>query len=387
MSEVTDLPDDVAVTAPPAVALDAETICPRCLSLVNPHPVCSVCGRLDGVERLYVLALPPYSILNNRYFVGDVLGEGGFGITYRGRDLITHEKVAIKEYFPSLLCTRRSEQVTAKAQKDVQYVLHGLKRFREEAQALQTFHHRIIVRINDFFEDNGTGYIVMPLFEGKTLAEYLEGKGNRIDFDVALRISIHIMDALRVLHAGHVMHRDISPENIYLTEDGRVILLDFGSARSALGESRRTVIFRAGFSPIEVHFGSKSGPYTDVYGLAATLYCACSGEPPPPSPEREELDQLIPLSQQGVAIPASAERALMRALAVQPKDRYQSIEEFQRDVTRHMAVEDVADLSGGVENQRPFPDHPQSLTTLQQFAIGAGCFALMLIIFVLMFGG
>jgi serine/threonine protein kinase len=275
-------------------------------------------------------------VLQGRYFLGVVLGQGGFGITYRGRDLKANAPVAVKEYLPSSLAARSqgSRTIVPHSERDGDHFGRGLVRFREEAQALASFHHPAIVNILGYFETNGTGYLVMPYLEGKTLRGFLEDKGGRIPFPLALAILVPVMDALRKLHARSLLHRDVSPENIYLTLDRHVILLDFGAARYAVSESTKslTVVLKPGFAPIEQYFGRHQGPHTDIYALAATLYFACTGEVPAPAPSRLERDELVPPRRLGVEIPARAEAALLRALAVEAERRYASVQEFQREL-------------------------------------------------------
>jgi serine/threonine protein kinase len=368
------------------LALDPDRICPRCLHMGEVLPVCPVCQYQDGQVDQNRAALPPGTILDGRYFIGLVEGQGGFGITYRGRNLLTQEAVAIKEYLPTQLAGRlgRSQRVTPNSPRDEQYFAHGLKRFKEEAEALRAFSHPVIVRVLDYLEANSSGYLVMPFLEGLTFAEYVTRKGGRVPFDAAVAVLVPVMDALRLLHQKNLLHRDVSPENIYVTSSGAVILFDFGAARSAIGETTKTIFFKPGFASLEVQLGRKQGPYSDIYGLAATLYCACTGEPPPLATDRDHADDLVPPSARGVSIAPGAERALLRALAVQAGDRYRSIRDFQDDL---LAAETAtaAEQLPVVQPDESSDDAPLApLSLWLQLAIGTGVFVVVLMLFVMM---
>jgi serine/threonine protein kinase len=283
-------------------------------------------------------------LLHNRYEIQTVLGHGGFGITYAAHDAVLNVKVAIKEYLPRQLATRGEgwTKVSVFTGEARQHYDDGLRKFLEEAQSVARFsHHPNIVSARDFFEANGTAYMVMEYVEGVTLKEYLEKKGGKISFEEAKGIMMPIMDALREVHQAGLLHRDISPDNIYLTSSAQVKLLDFGAARYFAGEQSKSlsVILKQGYAPEEQYRSSgKQGTWTDVYAVGATLYKVLTGKTPPDALDRLAEDTLVPPSRLGVAIPPAQEQGLLKGLAVQAGQRYQTMPEFQQALQPDTAV-------------------------------------------------
>jgi formylglycine-generating enzyme required for sulfatase activity len=300
-----------------------ERPCPRCGWAGEPNdaPFLAKGMLLDG----------------GRYRIGGVLGHGGFGITYLAWEEDLRVRRAIKEYFPRQAATRGADGVSVSVYSGParEQFGYGLERFLEEARTLATFEqHPGIVTVKSFFRTHGTGYMVMEYVEGLTLRQYLERQpGGRIGIEEALARLLPVMDALRAAHQQHLWHRDIAPDNIYLTQEGRVILLDFGAARYDLGEHSKSlsVILKPGYAPEEQYRSrGKQGPWTDVYALAATLYRAITGEAPPEALDRLERDELVAPSRRGVAISAEREAAVLKGLAVKAADRYESVTAFQQ---------------------------------------------------------
>jgi serine/threonine protein kinase len=279
--------------------------------------------------------LPQGIVLNNRYEIESVLGHGGFGVTYLARDLTLNVHVAVKEYLPRQLATRgegatRISIYTGEAREHFKY---GLKKFLDEARAVAQFaDHPNIVSARDYFEAHGTAYMVMRYVDGVDFKQYLIQQGGKIPFDLALKIMMPVMDALRKVHAAGLLHRDVSPDNIYLTTDGQVKLMDFGAARQQTGEHSKSlsVILKTGYAPPEQYRSKgKQGPWTDIYATAATLYKAITGQTPPDALDRMAEDALTPPSQLRLVIPPAAEQALLKALAIKGSQRYQTMGEFQ----------------------------------------------------------
>ena len=282
----------------------------------------------------YPLALPEGTVLAGQFVITGVLGEGGFGITYEATDHKTGLKVAVKEFFPDTMATRTGQTTvmpfTGERGDSFQY---GKACFLQEAETLAEFiGNENIVGIHSYFEENGTAYFVMDYVEGKSFDQYITENGGRIDIEDAIRILVPIMDALEAVHSKGIVHRDVTPDNIYITDSGVIKLLDFGAARYSLGDRSRSldVVLKHGFAPKEQYTRrGKQGPFTDVYTLGATFYYAITGRRPPDSVDRLEEDDLIPPSSLGIAISRETEEALLKALSVQAADRFRSMAEFK----------------------------------------------------------
>lgn len=284
-------------------------------------------------DEKYPLALPAGTVLAGRYIIEKVLGQGGFGITYRAVDHKTNDKVAIKEFFPDTLAYREGTTVVSYPGERSENYEYGKEGFLQEAQTLAEFIGcENIVRIHTYFEENGTAYFAMDYIEGVSFDEYLKERGGKISCDEAEKILLPIMDALYLVHSKGIVHRDVTPDNIYITNDGKVKLLDFGAARYSLGDKSRSldVILKHGFAPKEQYTRrGKQGPFTDIYSLGATFYFALTGRRPPDSVDRLEEDDLIPPSSLGVQITEYQEQAILQALSVQPGDRFESMLAFK----------------------------------------------------------
>lgn len=330
--------------------LELEKLCMGCmLERDSKESVCPDCGYEEGADPDSPLFLPPRTILEDKYLIGRVLGQGGFGITYLAWDINLNVKLAIKEFFPQDLASRAAghSQVSAySGNKGSQYE-YGLDKFLQEARTLAQFEgHPNIVSVRDFFKANGTAYFVMSYVEGMTLKQHLANSGGKLSFDKAKNIILPVTDALKEVHAVNILHRDISPDNIFINNKGQIILIDFGAARQAIGEKGRSlsIILKPGYAP-EEQYRSKGvqGPWTDIYAVAATLYHLITGWPPPEALERLSDDPLVPPSQMGADLDETAERALIKALAVKADNRFQSIAEFQDALLGKKAAAELVD--------------------------------------------
>jgi serine/threonine protein kinase len=298
--------------------------------------VCPNCGWVEGTMPESPQHLTPGTLLQDKYLVGRVLGQGGFGITYLGWDTQLDMKLAIKEYMPRDFATRNTgqPQITFFTGNVKSLYENGLHKFLEEAKILAKYNNQPgIVSVRDFFKENGTAYLVMYYLDGIDLKKYVEQVGGRLSFEQALSILNPVLEALATVHKDGILHRDISPDNIYITTAMEVKLLDFGAARHAMNDSNKSlsVILKPGYAPEEQYRSKgKQGPWTDIYATAATFYRLITGMVPPESLDRLEHDTLIPPSQLGVAIPPSAEAALLKALSLKAQDRFQNMLAFQR---------------------------------------------------------
>ncbi len=284
-------------------------------------------------DEKFPLALPHGAVLAGQYTIEKVLGQGGFGITYKATDHKTNQFVAVKEFFPDTLSYREKNSVISYPGERSDSFEYGKDSFLEEAKTLAEFIGiENIVRIHSYFEENGTAYFVMDYIEGTSFDDYIKQRGGKITCEEAKKILIPIMDALAAVHSKGIVHRDVTPDNIYITNDGCVKLLDFGAARYSLGDKSRSldVILKHGFAPKEQYTRhGKQGPFTDVYSLGATFYFALTGKRPPDSVDRLEEDDLIPPSRLGVQITEYEEAAILQALNVQPSERFQSMVAFK----------------------------------------------------------
>jgi len=322
-----------------------------------------------------------------QYKILDVLGVGGFSVTYLAVDEKLERKYAIKEYCPEEFAFREGATVRPREQKSDDFNW-GLDRFVQEARVLAKFNHPNIVGVNQIIEANNTAYIVLEYQSGRSLKDFfaeIDGAPTQQELDDLLT---PILNALSAIHRNNLLHRDIAPDNIYIRDDGSPVLLDFGSARDSLTSRSKTIsaIVKSGYSPPEQYSskGSGQGPWTDIYALAATIYQAVSGKAPEEATERLLNDELRPL--QDVARGDYRQTfldAVDRALKIQPKERPQTVEEWRAELladgkvsastaSPNMATTDaVPEATGTVRSNKNIP----------KFIIVAG--ALGLAIFVL----
>lgn len=314
--------------------------CMGCMQLFNEeYEVCPHCGYVVGTKAEEAIHMDPGTLLNDRYIIGKVLGYGGFGVTYIGWDGKLEQKVAIKEYLPGEFSTRMPGQSTVtvfNGEKSEQF-RDGMKKFIDEAKRLAKFKNEDgIVKIFDSFEENDTAYIIMEYLDGETLTSYLQ-REKTIPEDKAISMLMPVMRSLQTVHAEGLLHRDIAPDNIFLTKTGEVKLIDFGASRFATTSHSRslTVIIKPGFSPEEQYRSrGDQGAYTDVYALAATMYKMITGTTPPDAIERrmqyetKQKDVLIEPHKLNKDISLNRENALLNALNVRIEDRTPDIKSF-----------------------------------------------------------
>ncbi|MDE7312111.1 MAG: serine/threonine protein kinase [Eubacterium sp.] len=339
--------------------------CSNCMKPLKGAAKCPYCG-FQGDVHSVLNHLQPGTMLADRYLIGKVIGQGGFGITYIGMDTRLDLRVAVKEYYPSGCANRYvgfSDDVTVNGQRQTEFFQKGKERFLDEAKALAEFHgHAGIVDVRDYFEANQTAYIVMEYLEGQNLNTRLKEApvfpviGPAV-FSVSkiLDLMHPIFDALETIHAAHIIHRDISPDNLMLLEDGTLKLLDFGAAREVDFNDPKSmsVVLKNGYAPPEQYRPKgELGPWTDVYALCATIYKCTTGITPVNSLERESRDELEWPSQKHVAITAKQEAALKKGMAVRREDRFQSVAELREAFFEPQADRQDGHIQGqSYENQ------------------------------------
>lgn len=327
-----------------------------------------------------------------KYIIGKVLGEGGFGISYLAQNANLNEKVVVKEYFPRALVDREavSNKVRPLSEEAAEKFKEGIKEFLNEAYRMLEFNNEPnVVSVKNFFQANNTAYIIMEFIDGQTLRQFLHTMpGGRLPLQCVLDFLTPIASTLERMHTpkkninGYILreamiHRDISPDNIMLTSNGTAKLLDFGAARSSkekavnsgaimfMGDNQAkmmvaatsgsyddvVVTFKAGYTPLEQLVATyPEGPWTDVYALAATIYHAITGQLPPDTISRKDTDTLKPPSSFGIVIEPFQERALLKGLAPNYADRYQTINEFMLALSRSPDTSKVVDTNAADKN-------------------------------------
>lgn len=314
--------------------IQEQYFCSRCMRELPEECVCPFCGH-DPASPADSWALEEGTLFQDgRYQLGAVIGAGGFGITYAAWDHTLQMPVAVKEYFPSALASRDARlgdrlQIAEGARAD--FAL-GLQRFRRESRILASLQNvKSVVKVCDWFDGNQTAYLVMEFVRGVTLEAFVARK--KPAPDQLLAMLREVIESLDAVHQIGVLHRDISPSNLLVREDGRVTLIDFGSA--ALRERRasgrdRTVLLNKAYAALEQYDpDGEQGPWTDVYGMSATLYALLTGSAPPEAVARREHDALQPPRARGVRLKKWQEKALLAGLAVQPARRIRSMAEFR----------------------------------------------------------
>ena len=314
-------------------------ICLNCLnSYQNKTTVCPYCGFGSWHYTPEDFCLDMGILLKDRYKIGTKIGAGGFGITYHAVDMNNGRPVAIKEYFPTGIVTRKSDHrsVQISVSGKEQTFSKGISNFLEEAKGLARFRGiKNIVQVYDYFEQNGTAYIVMEYLRGRSLSQMAAEQNGRIDYNTAIKVMSDVLDALEVVHSAGMVHRDISPDNIFIRDDGIVKLIDFGAARESWGVQDKTlsIVLKPGYAPPE-QFRKKSrqGPWTDIYALGATMYKLLTGIIPPESVSRFVEDDLLPPSVYVPGIPQAFDAVIMRMMSLAIEDRYQSVSALRNDL-------------------------------------------------------
>lgn len=302
--------------------------CVQC-GIDNPENsrYCSGCAApLNAVgAQIQPHALLAGELIGGRYRIGKVLGQGGFGITYKGADTKLNRLVAIKEYFQDG-STRRGKTVIPPNTLTSSDHQKALERFKEEAKTLAKLTQNHIVRVYDFVEENGTGYIVMEYLEGKSLEGEIVERGKMGEKETK-EIIVEVLEGLEEVHRNGILHRDIKPGNILMTTRGAV-LVDFGTSREfAMGQSKQmSQIVTPGYAPLEQYSAKgKFGPPLDIYAIGATLYRMLTGDIPPASTDIAGGSMEIELNGK---VSVQMEGIIEKCMRTKVQDRYWEVKEL-----------------------------------------------------------
>ena len=306
----------------------SRSLCESCFAEIDTEP-CPECGYQRSTYEQDRSVLPIGSVLEGRYMIGRVLGKGGFGITYLAYDMKLGYKVAVKEYYPMGAAVRDTENMTTvstQSDQSRESFRIGAEKFYSEARLVAELNNNPnIVSVSDVFYENETVYFTMAYMEGMTLKTYLDRHG-KISGDQAVYIAGEVSNALIAAHKKNVLHRDISPDNIMVCNDGTVKLLDFGAARQVYTEqsSSLSVILKQGYAPIEQYQKKgKQGPWTDIYALGATLYYSLTLDLLDDPMSRMDDDEAFSSNKHGIS-PALWE-IIKKATMLRTSDRYQDV--------------------------------------------------------------
>ncbi len=340
--------------------------CPNCFQGNISTGICTCCGFDRQEEKQNPMRLPEWSFLADRYLIGRILGNGGFGITYKAFDVLNQCVCAVKEFVPVGVVARREDRIhiTVTSKSNTEDFEHGKRRFMEEAEVLKKLTDvPEVVQIMDYFMLNDTAYFVMEYIEGATLKQLMKIYGGKIPLPDAVSMIGSAGMALEQVHrrAG-IFHRDISPDNIMVTADGRVKLIDFGNAKHIIGKRSQTlsVILKHGYAPPEQYSSTSSqGSYTDVYSLAVTFYYAVTGVMVPSAPDRFGGEEYRPLLELCPQAGQRVSQAVDRALVLNSKNRTSSAAEFVRDFSFSKGSSATAylKLSGGGRQEWSLPEN------------------------------
>jgi len=330
---------------------DKTKICYGCMGKVPKSGICPCGWRYDYNQEERETLLAPGTLLSNgQYLIGRVLGRGGFGITYLGRQQDgLGLKIAIKEYFPKKLARRqmssspallpRYQQGMTQAQQAVQQARYenGRNGFIEEARRLVTFNELpAIVSVLGYFEENNTAYIVMEYVDGIDLQHYMMQRGRTLNLQEVKQFIIPIAEDLYKVHQTGMIHRDISPDNIMVSRNGSVKLIDFGASVHQGEEEEVRVLRKNGFAPLEQYENSAEnlGPWTDVYALCATMYMLLSGKILQDARDREVEDTFQTLKSMNIMVPRRMDRLIKKGLSLNWRKRFRSMKELAGQLKR-----------------------------------------------------
>lgn len=310
-----------------------QDLCTNCMLGTTQKGICPRCGkRADWDKDRAFFALPAGHVLGNQYYLGRVLGSGGFGITYLAWDMKQNRRVAIKELYPKDSVSRsRTTQSVQIIENQEEYFYHIKQRFLEEAKSLYLFSEQPdIINVYRLITQNQTAYYAMEFLDGMDLKTYLNKNGRMEWAQLSGYVKV-LLRALTALHDEKMIHRDISPDNIFLLRAGGVKLIDFGSLRTYNNPNGLTTLLKHNFAPIEQYqTHGNQGPWTDIYALSVTMYYALSGVLPPKAQDRMFLDKTVSLKQYCPNLPDYVVEAIRKGMAPRPEQRFRDAREYKR---------------------------------------------------------
>ncbi len=311
-----------------------QKLCYHCMQNTVENGVCRICGSIAEAGQPVPYALPYGTVLHGCYLLGAVLGAGGFGITYIALRLPEGRRVAIKEYFPVEAAFRETgDTVVVSSAGGAEAFRRGREQFLKEAQTIYGLRgYPGIVSVEKLFEENNTAYFCMEYLDGQDLKHRVAQAGGRLSAAEAMQTFSPVLDALDYIHKREVIHRDVSPDNIFLCRNGGVKLIDFGAAyaRSRDDLSKIQLIVKQGYAPVEQYYQDGNvGPWSDLYALASTMYFCLTGTVPQNALQRAQKDELMPPTRLGAAIPASVEAAILKGMSVERSGRFSSAAEMK----------------------------------------------------------
>ncbi len=301
-------------------------LCMGCMNQVGENQICPSCG-FDNMSADNGVGLPVRAMLG-KYVIGRVLDSGGEGITYIGMNTETGESVRIREFFPAGLCERAPDGTVVINKEDSFSFNEALICFLELARSLSSFNgNGHLLEVTDIFEAGNTAYFVTENVSGITLREFLLRNGGQLTWEQARSLFAPLFNVINQLHEANIIHRGISPETLLVGRDGRIRITGFCIASARTARSDISARLFPGFAAIEQYgFDAKSGPWTDVYGLAATIFRTIVGNPPPEATERVSQDNMTVPARLAEELPKSVLSALANALQIMPESRTKSVE-------------------------------------------------------------
>jgi len=314
--------------------MEASTsICTACWQGTYVNGICGACQhKQTAPEDRRADALPLMDIIHGRYAIGEVLGKGGYGITYSAWDNVKLRRVALKELFPNKSVTRGTDGRSVVPNEGHEIYFSELKeKFEEEAKHPQQLAEKCnAVKVYDLFHGNNTVYYTMEYLEGCDLNVYRKNHGP-LPWDFLAPIMKEVLRTLIILHKENLIHRDIAPDNIFLTKDGQVKLIDFGAARAYQGTQVFTVQKKVSFAPWEqLESSGNQGPWTDLYSLSVTMYLLLSGKLPPKAQDRIYGKPVIPLRKWCPDLPENVARTIEKGMSIKIRDRFLTAREYMQ---------------------------------------------------------